>query len=147
MMICLGNICRSPLAHGIMQDKIDKMNLLWSVESCGTSSWHVGEQPDSRSISIAKENGIDISKQRSQALTFNMLKEYDHLLAMDSSNYNDILKLAITEGQKNKVELLMNYAYPNENRQVPDPYYNGGFQLVFDMIAKAIDEFVIAHHK
>lgn len=136
-MVCLGNICRSPLAEGIMQDLIDKNNLDWKVESCGTSSFHNGNKPHEESIEIAASHGIDISSQKSALLLDRHMDEFDLILAMDASNYNDILRKCQTEGQKNKVKLLMNFAFPNENRPVPDPYYVGGFDIVYDMINSA----------
>lgn len=144
MMVCLGNICRSPLAHGILEKRIRDKNLPWSVESSGTSGWHVGEKPDQRSIDVAAENGIDLRPQRSLKFQKAHLDEYDLIIAMDSSNYSDIVALAQNEMQKNKVKLLLNYSFPDQNRQVPDPYYAGGFQVVYDMIGQAIDDMIEA---
>lgn len=145
MMVCLGNICRSPLAHGILEDRIRTQNLPWSVESSGTSGWHIGEKPDGRSIDVARENGIDLGAQRSLKFEKSHLDEYDLIIAMDSNNFSDITKLAISDKQKSKVKLLLNYSHPNENRQVPDPYYAGGFQSVYDMISQAIDDLITYH--
>lgn len=144
MMVCLGNICRSPLAHGILDEKVRINGLDWVVESSGTSGWHVGELPDPRSIEVAKKNGLDLTYQRSRKFIQQDLEDYDLIIAMDSNNYNDILKLA-GENQKHKVSLLMNYAYPNENRQVPDPYHHGGFQSVYDMIEIAVSALIDQH--
>jgi len=141
-MVCLGNICRSPLAHGILQKKISEQNLDWTVDSAGTSSWHNGELPDSRSIEVAKINGIDITTQRSRQILKKDLEDFDLIIAMDSSNYNDILSLTSKEKQKQKVKLLLNYSNPNQNRGVPDPYYHGGFQSVYDMIEEAVDALI-----
>lgn len=145
LMVCLGNICRSPLAHGILESRLIKNNLHWKVDSCGTSGFHNGELPDSRSIDVANANGIDITNQRSRQLTTEDLDEFDLIVAMDSSNYQDILRKTTNETQKTKVKLLMNFAYPGENRAVPDPYYYGGFQKVFDMIEEAIDKLIIEY--
>lgn len=145
MMVCLGNICRSPLAHGILEDRIIAQGLSWSVESSGTSGWHEGERPDQRSIDVARENGIDLSKQRSRKFLNSDLKDYDLIVAMDSSNFSNIMSQTESDIEKDKVKLLLNYSYPNENRQVPDPYYAGGFQKVFDMIGLAIDDLIAAH--
>ncbi len=145
MMVCLGNICRSPIAHGILQDKIKKLELPWAVDSCGTSSWHTGEKPDSRSIDVALKNNICIANQRAQNFNISMFEEYDYILVMDSNNHKDLMKLASSEANKQKVKLLMNYAFPGQNRQVPDPYYEGGFDAVFDMIELAIDGFINTH--
>lgn len=147
LMVCLGNICRSPLAHGILIDKISKHNLDWEVDSAGTSSWHAGELPDARSIEVAQKNGIDITDQRSRQIVAQDLETYDLILAMDSSNYRDIVSLTQDESEKSKVKLLLNYSFPNENRAVPDPYYHGGFQSVFDMIETAIDVLIEENSK
>lgn len=139
LMVCLGNICRSPMAEGILKSKVQERGLDWFVDSAGTGSWHIGENPDPRSVRTAKENGIDISRQRARQLRAEDLNSFDLLLAMDSSNYNNILALATSEEQKSKVKLLLNYSFPGQNRAVPDPYFEGGFQGVFDMIDAAAD--------
>lgn len=144
-MVCLGNICRSPLAHGILLHKCQEANLDWEVESCGTSGFHSGEAPDSRSVEVAAENGIDISRQRSLQFKSSFFQTYDHILVMDATNYRNVISLAQTEQDKNKVEMILNYLYQNENRQVPDPYYEGGFQGVYDMLDLALDKFIKAH--
>lgn len=145
MMVCLGNICRSPLAHGILEDRVRALGLDWSVESSGTSGWHVGELPDRRSIDVARENGLDISGQRSRKFEKEYLEEYDLIVAMDASNFSSITALADNKAQKDKVKMLLNFSFPNENRQVPDPYYSGGFQMVYDMISQAVDDLIQAH--
>jgi len=142
LMVCLGNICRSPLAHGLMQSKINHQNLNWQVDSAGTSSWHAGELPDNRSIEVAKNNGIDITDQRARQFIAEDLEKFDLVIAMDGSNLNDIKAMAKNQSETAKIKLLLNYAYPNENRGVPDPYYHGGFQSVFDMIEVAIDAMI-----
>lgn len=141
-MVCLGNICRSPLAEGILQDRINKQKLLWQVDSAGTSGWHRGELPDHRSIEVARNNGIDITNQRSRQFITSDFDRFDLILAMDSSNYNNIKSLSRGQKDISKVKLLLNYSYPDQNRAVPDPYYEGGFQGVFDMIAEAIDNMI-----
>jgi len=141
-MVCLGNICRSPLAHGILQKAIDSKSLDWSVDSAGTSSFHSGELPDSRSVEVARENGIDITNQRSRVFEKEDFSRFDLILAMDSSNYQNILKLASSEADRKKVNLLLNYKFPGENRAVPDPYYEGGFQSVYNMIEEAVFELI-----
>ncbi len=146
LMVCLGNICRSPLAHGVLEERVRDGNLGWEVDSCGTSSWHVGEQPDERSIAVAAENGIDISGQRARQFTVADFEVFDHIIAMDSSNFSNIKSLARSENDMEKVSLLLNYSFPSENRQVPDPYYTGGFQYVFDLVAEAIDKFIEEVH-
>lgn len=144
LMVCLGNICRSPLAHGLLEQKIAKKNLNWIVDSAGTSGLHEGELPDSRSIDIAAKHNLDITNQRSRPLIVEDLKNFDLIYAMDASNYQNILKLATNEGERNKVKMILNETHPNENRQVPDPYYGGndGFLNVYNMLDAATDKII-----
>lgn len=144
LMVCLGNICRSPLAEGILKQKVAQNQLSWEVDSAGTGSWHVGERPDPRSISIAASNGIDISGQRARQIQPADLEEFDLILAMDSSNYNDILKIDANNKLTNgRLDLIMNFLSPGKNINVPDPYWNDdGFQQVFNMLDKACDRII-----
>ncbi len=143
LMVCLGNICRSPLAEGILQHKINTFNLDWEVQSAGTGNWHIGELPDSRSILTAQKHGIDITHQRGAQLKYSDLEEYDLIFAMDSSNYQNILRLAVRDEQRKKVHLIMNMIEPKENRSVPDPYWNDdGFELVYEMLDKACNAII-----
>ncbi len=141
LMVCLGNICRSPLAHGILESKLPKG---WSVDSAGTSGWHNGERPDTRSILEARNNGIDIDHQRSRKVTVDDFEKFDILFAMDSSNYSNLVQLAPDAKSTEKIRLIMNEVYPGENRQVPDPYTGGqsGFSQVYSMLEDAIDAFI-----
>lgn len=141
-MVCLGNICRSPMAHGILLNEIEKRNLNWEVDSSGTSAFHSGEAPDRRAIKTAHSNGIDISSQRSRQLTNQDLSDYDLIITMDTNNYNNALKLTRDDNDRIKVKMLLNYSFPNENRAVPDPYYNGGFDYVYDMIRQAVVDMI-----
>ena len=142
-MVCLGNICRSPLAEGIMAAKAKNSGLAWQVDSAGTSSWHVGELPDPRSIAIAKKYNIDITYQRARQLRPKDLDEFDKIYAMDVSNYQNILNMATTEAQKQKVEMIMNEVNANNNHNVPDPYWDdNGFEQVFRMLEEACDEII-----
>lgn len=136
-MVCLGNICRSPLAEGILKSKLDPNK--YSVSSCGTSSYHIGEKPDPRSIAIAKKHNIDISDQRAAQLSTNDFETYDYIYAMDNSNYENIIKLTNSSADKNKVRLILQELHPSENIDVPDPYYGGeqGFENVFNMLNQA----------
>jgi len=135
-MVCLGNICRSPLAEGILRSKLSN-NFI--VDSAGTGGWHAGELPDRRSIEIANKNGLDITNQRARKFTKNDFTDFDIIYAMDNSNLKDILQLAPDENAKSKVHLILNELYPNENKDVPDPYYgqNDGFEKVYNMLDKA----------
>ncbi len=143
LMVCLGNICRSPLAEGILQSKIEQHGLDWHVDSAGTGSWHVGESPDHRSVAIARKYDIDISRQRARQLRHTDLQDFDLIFAMDSSNYQHIVRLATTEQEKQKVQLIMNLVSPDLNQNVPDPYYDSdGFEQVYRMLEDACDRVI-----
>lgn len=139
LMVCLGNICRSPLAEGIMRSKLSEDFI---VDSAGTGGWHAGELPDKRSIATAKNRGLDITNQRARQFKKNDFEIFDHIFVMDNSNYKDVLALAPNEEAKSKVKLILNEIFPNENVDVPDPYYGGqeGFENVFDMLDQACEE-------
>ena len=143
-MVCLGNICRSPLAEGILKNKLKENNLNWQVDSAGTSSWHINSLPDSRSIAIAHLHGIDITDQRARQFQASDLEDFDLILAMDADNYNAIIAKA-NKKQVSKVKMILNYTYPNENRRVPDPYYNDGFELVYQLLNVACDKIIKYH--
>ncbi len=134
LMVCLGNICRSPLAEGILESKLDASK--FTVDSAGTSSHHQGSLPDPRSIEVAQKNGLDISNQRSRPFVKKDFKTFDYIYVMDTHNYNDVLEKADTEEECNKVSLILNTLYPRENRSVPDPYYDAleGFDKVYEML-------------
>ena len=144
LMVCLGNICRSPLAEGIFRHRAQEAGLDWELDSAGTGGWHSGEAPDPRSIAVAAKYGLDISGQRARQLNTQDFERFDHLFVMDSENYQNVLRLASSPAQKAKVELLMNLALPGQNRAVPDPYYGGkeGFEQVFAMIDQACQAFI-----
>ena len=138
VMVCLGNICRSPLAEGILKAKLPKD---YVVDSAGTGAWHTGQQPDKRSIATAKNRGLDITNQRARQFKVSDFDTFDYIFVMDNSNYKDVLSLAPTEESKSKVKLILNEIFPNENVDVPDPYYGGddGFENVFDMLDQACE--------
>lgn len=144
LMVCLGNICRSPLAEGVMRSKIMEHNLDWEVDSCGTSNYHIGENPDSRSQENALSHGIDISKLEGRQFTKQDFDEFDKIFVMDSSNYNNVIKLADNQTQIDKVDLLLNQSNPGSNNNVPDPYYGGpqGFENVYQLINEACQCFI-----
>jgi len=141
LMVCLGNICRSPLAQGIMELHAPAD---WCIDSAGTSGWHEDERPDTRSILIAKERGIAIDHQRSRQVNEEDFETFDIIFAMDSSNYTNLIRLAPNEAAKAKVRLILNEAYPGENRQVPDPYTGGqsGFRHVYELLEEAVQSFI-----
>jgi protein-tyrosine phosphatase len=129
LMVCLGNICRSPLAEGIMQHLVDEQGLDWQIDSAGTGGWHVGEGPDRRSVRTAKHHGIDISKQICRQFRKSDFDEFDHIYVMDKYNLMDVLEMAPDEASASKVKLLLG------NREVPDPYYDETmFEPVFELI-------------
>jgi protein-tyrosine phosphatase len=138
LMVCLGNICRSPLAEGIMRSKLSNDFI---VDSAGTGGWHAGELPDKRSIATAKNKGLDITNQRARQFKISDFESFDYIYVMDNSNYKDVVALAPNEEAKSKVMLILNEIFPNENVDVPDPYYGGqdGFENVFDMLNEACD--------
>jgi protein-tyrosine phosphatase len=142
-MVCLGNICRSPLAEGILKHKIKEHNLEWKVDSAGTSAYHAGNLPDDRSIAVGNLHGIDITDQRSRHFTIEDFEDFDKIFVMDASNYQNVLKLAKTDEQRDKVEMIMNLVNPNFNQQVPDPYWEkGGFENIYQMLDKACEQLI-----
>ena len=134
LMVCLGNICRSPLAEGILASKLPKNK--FTVDSAGTGSWHVGHSPDERSISVGKKNKIDISNQKGRQFSTTDFEAFDYIYVMDSSNYSDVVELAKTQEHKDKVQMILNDLFPNENVDVPDPYFGlpNGFEIVYNML-------------
>ncbi|WP_330442798.1 low molecular weight protein-tyrosine-phosphatase [Flavobacterium sp. C4GT6] len=137
LMVCLGNICRSPLAEGILQSKLPSDKFI--VDSAGTGGWHAGELPDKRSVATARERGLDITHQRARQFKVSDFTEFDHIFVMDTSNLKDVLKLAPNDKAKTKVSLMMDALHPGESINVPDPYYGGpeGFDNVYDMLDEA----------
>jgi len=139
-MVCLGNICRSPLAEGIMKQKVSENGLDWQVDSAGTGSWHVGKLPDSRSIDVAQNHNLNITDQRARQFQTADLEEYDIIFAMDASNYQDIIRMANLDSQKEKVVMIMNMADAGMNQGVQDPYWgDDGFENVYQMLDRACE--------
>lgn len=138
-MVCLGNICRSPLAEGLLASKLPKNKFY--VDSAGTGDYHVGKKPDQRSILTAQKNGLDISRQKARQFTLDDFDYFDYILVMDSSNYEDVIRLAQNDAQKQKVEMILNHLFPGENVDVPDPYYGlqNGFDMVYDMLEETCE--------
>ena len=140
LMVCLGNICRSPVAEGVMRAKAKEHVLEVEIDSAGTSGWHDGAAPDERSLTNASQNGIDISKQKSRKVVLSDFEVFDFLYAMDESNYNNLLNMA-PEKYHHKIKMILNEVNAGDNRSVPDPYYgNDGFQLVFDLLDEACEK-------
>ena len=144
LMVCLGNICRSPLAEGILQHKAWQAGLQWSVESAGTGAYHIGEPPHKLSVKVAKLNGIDISKQRARQFRKEDFEQFDFIYVMDSSNYNDVKRISGNHWREDKIDLLLNELHPGENRAVPDPWFGTepGYHEVFKMISNACDKII-----
>ena len=139
LMVCLGNICRSPLAEGILQSKLPTDKFM--VDSAGTGDWHAGQQPDKRSILTAKNRGLDISCQKARQIRTSDFDEFDHIYVMDGSNLRDVIRLAPNDKARVKVKLMMDEIFPGQKVDVPDPYYGGpeGFDKVYDMLDEACE--------
>lgn len=145
LMVCLGNICRSPMAEGILRHKLWAMKSAdVMTDSAGTSSFHTGEAPDPRMRMTAVKNGMDISDLRARQFRVQDFDEFDLIYAMDAANQRDVLRLARNEDDRKKVKLILEESFPGEGREVPDPYYGGdqGFQHVFDLLDDATDQII-----
>lgn len=139
LMVCLGNICRSPLAEGILKSKLNSNSVF--VDSAGTGDYHVGDPPDPRSIAIGKKYGLDITNQLGRQFEPADFDRFDHIYVMDNFNFSDVISLAKNEEQKKKVKLILNEVFPGENVDVPDPYQGGqqGFENVYQMLNEACE--------
>lgn len=137
LMVCLGNICRSPLAEGILKSKLPKDIFL--IESAGTANYHSGLQPDSRSIEVANNYGIDISHQRARQFITSDFDKFDYIYAMDISNFENIIRLSRDDTDSSKVKLILNEITDRNITDVPDPYYGGnqGFDNVYHLLDEA----------
>jgi len=144
LMVCLGNICRSPLAEGILRQKTKENQHTIIIDSAGTIGIHAGEQPDKRMQATALKYGIDLSTLHSRQITLNDFQEFDRIYAMDESNYSDLQKLARNEVQKAKVRLLLDENPLNSLKNVPDPYYGGqeGFEQVYFLLEETINHLI-----
>lgn len=144
LMVCLGNICRSPLAEGILQEKVFKAGLSWNVESAGTNSYHLGEPPHPLSQKVANLNGIDISGQRARRFTADDFAVFDKVYALAGDVMEEIKRIAKSKFDPAKTELLLNELYPGENRDVPDPWYGPepGYHEAFKLIDAACEAII-----
>jgi protein-tyrosine phosphatase len=144
LMVCLGNICRSPLAEGILQDKAFKAGLKWSVESAGTNGYHNGEPPHYLSIKVATKNGINIQQQRSRKFVAEDFERFDKIYAMAEDVLEDMRRIAKNKFDAKKAKLLLNELFPDQNKEVPDPWYGPekGYHEVYELIDKACEEIV-----
>lgn len=132
-MVCLGNICRSPLAEGVLRHLSEQEGLGWEIDSAGTGDWHVGHPPDPRSVQVARRNGIDISKLRGRQFSVQDFDDFDRIFVMDLNNYRDVLRKARSDADREKVQLLLEHQQP-----VPDPWYDDAlFDPVYNLISDA----------
>jgi len=140
LMVCLGNICRSPLAEGILKSKLDSQK--FDVQSAGTASYHNGKPPDPRSIAIAKAHGIDISTQRASKFDTKHFDNYNHIFVMDNANYEHVISKARNQSEIDKVKLILEELYPEQHQEVPDPYYGSDqeFENVYQLLDQACEQ-------
>ncbi|MES2799830.1 MAG: low molecular weight protein-tyrosine-phosphatase [Bacteroidota bacterium] len=138
LMVCLGNICRSPLADGLMRQKVAQKQLDFEIDSAGTANYHIGSQADKRMIATAKKYGVDLSTLRARQFEVNDFDKFDIIYVMDKSNLQNVNRLSRSENDKLKVKLILNEIYPGEHQEVPDPYYGtqNDFEEVFELLDK-----------
>lgn len=136
LMVCLGNICRSPLAEGILRSKLDSK---YSIDSAGTGGWHIGVAPDKRSVAVANKHGIDISNLRARIFQINDFEEFDLIFVMDESNFKDVSALALNEIHQNKIKMIL-----GTSQNVPDPYWGTeeDFEAVYQLLDQATDDLI-----
>lgn len=132
------------MAEGVLQHKAAERGIDLDIDSSGTSGWHAGEGPDRRAVAAMRQFGIDISMQRSRQFRTNDFEEFDHILVMDESNYQDVRSMSSNESHLSKVKMILNYSHPGQNLPVPDPYYGGdrGFEEVYHLLNEACDAFL-----
>ena len=142
LMVCLGNICRSPLAEGILAHKTQHLDV--TVESAGTAGYHIGKLPDERSIEIAKKHEIDISNQKARQFSRADFDEFDIIYAMDTNNFAHLTSLTENQYERDKIRMILNEINPESFDSVPDPYYGGdnGFHIVYNMLDKACNKII-----
>jgi protein-tyrosine phosphatase len=148
LMVCLGNICRSPMADGWLRYKTKKHGLALEVDSAGTANYHVGEKPDHRMRRLSLDYNVSIDELRARQFSISDFDTYDIIFAMDQSNEKNILRLARSNKDKEKVKLLLNELHPNQDLEVPDPYYgtDANFREVIELLDKATDAFLLNQH-
>lgn len=137
LMVCLGNICRSPLAEGILKSKLPSDTFV--VDSAGTANYHTNNPPDKRSIAVANKYGLNISHLKGRQFNVSDFDAFDIIYVMDESNYNNVNALSRNNADSVKIKFILNEIYPNQNYSVPDPYYGGdeGFENVYKMLDEA----------
>lgn len=145
LMVCLGNICRSPLADGLLRHKVKSDGISAIVDSAGTANYHVGGPPDERMTETAMQNGIDISNLRARQFEITDYDQFDLIYVMDKSNYQNVTRLARNDNDIKKVKLILDeLEHSNDIQEVPDPYYGGqaGFDHVFNLLDRATDSII-----
>lgn len=148
-MVCLGNICRSPLAEGILRNKAEKAGLHWIIDSAGTGGYHIGQQPHTLSQKVALLNGINISSQQCRQFRKDDMVAFDKIFVMDADNYEEVKRISGEFWDKQKVGLLLDELYPGESRSVPDPWYGTekDYHIVYEMVDKACEQIIEQHLK
>jgi protein-tyrosine phosphatase len=143
-MVCLGNICRSPLADGVLRHKVNKLNLNIIVDSAGTANYHIGASPDKRMIATAKMKGVDIGFLKARQFEYKDFEEFDSIFVMDQNNYKNVIQLAKTDQDKCKVKLLLDVTSKVHRKEVPDPYYGTqtDFEEVYELVDQATDAII-----
>ncbi len=141
LMVCLGNICRSPLAEKILSKKITDRKLNSEVESVGTSIYHVGDNADIRALEVARKHNVDLSRHRGRQFVTSDFDRFDKIFTMDRSNFSNIINKVRNEADRLKVEMIMNVVEPGSNIEVPDPYFGGedGFEIIYKMLDEACE--------
>jgi protein-tyrosine phosphatase len=149
LMVCLGNICRSPLAEGILLQKATKQHLHWVVDSAGTNGIHVGEAPHKLSQKVAKANGVDISKQTSKKFLPTDFDNFDKIYVMAKDVMDEVKRMAGNKFDGNKIDYFLNELHEGKNEDVPDPWYGNedGYVKVYDLIDKTCDAIIEKHLK
>ena len=142
LMVCLGNICRSPLAEGILKQKTKHLNL--TIDSAGTAGYHIGKSPDPRAVAIAKKHDINISKLKARQFSRIDFENFDTIYVMDINNFSHLISLSSNAQERNKIRLILNEIDPKSHDSVPDPYYdNNGFKMVYNLLNEACKKIAI----
>jgi protein-tyrosine phosphatase len=141
LFVCTGNICRSPLAEGILREKFKQHKLSGMVDSCGFESFHTGDRPDNRAQTVARKHGIDISTHQSRLFKVADFDLFDRIYVMDSSHYQSVMRIARSESDRKKVDYVMNVQFPGTNMPVRDPWYDNlaAFEQVYDQLDPACE--------
>jgi protein-tyrosine phosphatase len=148
LMVCLGNICRSPLAAGLLREKMRLSNFSGTVDSAGFEPYHNGDNADDRAIQVAQKHGIDLTSHRARLFRKDDFDTYDKIYVMDDGNFRDVMYMARTESDKQKVDYILNEVSPGKNEQVPDPYYGGYFKFeeVYELLEAACDKIITRYN-